>query len=986
MSGMTEHDHPTPDTPDPGAMLPFDPVMSRTATRTLTGKEGEFVDLGHSGRMALPAATIALTFTLDRLPGDMALISKDASGNGAGQFTLWVKDGTLVLTQEDGRESSWVKVPGLVLSARTEYHLSLSLGDKGMQIWLNGQLAAACPTCTEGLDASTVGLLVGGTRAWRAADDAPHSLFKGKVGDIRLFDRQISDAEAAAIAAHDLPGHFAAAARHALDMADLLPAFEQMHHGSDWLHDIAHHYGLAAGHDAHSRAMDLAMGLHDHDAHHAVRELAMKVGGKAANKLSGSRADDGIDGRRGNDTLLGRGGGDVLQGGEGNDTLDGGAGNDVLDGGAGEDVLRGGSGNDLLISMADGREPRIANVPGRDEGDPERELTGGKLYPDQPVPADDVLIGGKGSDIFYFQTLINAKQRYIEKHTEANGNIRWHGVAGENDKLHDHWVDSIGNDVIMDYSRAQGDRIVIEGHTTRISGITYGDANRDGVLDHSIIRLYSDQGGGGGAHHMDGLGTITVYGDLVKRSDILLDAAPAYGIVATAADLDRAIAPETTAEDRGRIRPPKVLTEADDLAAGGRAPVLALKGLGNLDRDARDVVVLDHSDALALGRGTVAMTFAKTEPGWMALFGKDARDYGAGGHLSAFVEEDGDLVVRFQSAEASHYFVARNAIVTGRTHDLAFSFGPDGAALWLDGVRVAYDADLKLSLARNAEPLVIGAASWDNESGQATKLWGHFEGRIDAFVVHDRQLKAGDLPAFAPDDGKVVLAGSAATYDFQRGADGALAAVRGGVRSEGLEAARFLVFDDRSVRPADVHVGDREANTLNGSDAAEIFVMGAGNDRAWAGGHDDLLFGGSGNDTLSGSKGRDLLHGGDDNDYLDGGEHDDILHGGDGDDNLNGGSGNDRFFGGFGDDFYFGHSWGEAGTGTDVVVFAGNFADYRIATETMWNGARGANMKVLVVTDHPGGGRDGFYEGRDRMVDIDTLVFADRSVAVDTLL
>ena len=83
----------------------------------------------------------------------------------------------------------------------------------------------------------------------------------------------------------------------------------------------------------------------------------------------------------------------------------------------------------------------------------------------------------------------------------------------------------IGNDVVMDYSRGEGDRIVIEGHTTKILSVDYGDANGDGVMDHSVIRLYSDQGNNGGAHNDDRLGSITVYGDLVKMSDIETTAA-----------------------------------------------------------------------------------------------------------------------------------------------------------------------------------------------------------------------------------------------------------------------------------------------------------------------------------------------------------------------------------------------------------------------------------------------------------------------------
>ncbi|MES0813183.1 hypothetical protein ABLO27_27085, partial [Roseibium sp. SCPC15] len=99
----------------------------------------------------------------------------------------------------------------------------------------------------------------------------------------------------------------------------------------------------------------------------------------------------------------------------------------------GEDILNGGAGNDLLISQADGREGPVAHDPDRDEGDPYNELSGGKLYPDQPIPADDVLTGGSGGDVFYFQTLINAKERFLEEHTQDDGTIRWHGVAGENE-------------------------------------------------------------------------------------------------------------------------------------------------------------------------------------------------------------------------------------------------------------------------------------------------------------------------------------------------------------------------------------------------------------------------------------------------------------------------------------------------------------------------------------------------------------------------
>ncbi len=56
-----------------------------------------------------------------------------------------------------------------------------------------------------------------------------------------------------------------------------------------------------------------------------------------------------------------------------------------------------------------------------------------------------------------------------------------------------------------------------------------------------------------------------------------------------------------------------------------------------------------------------------------------------------------------------------------------------------------------------------------------------------------------------------------------------------------------------------------------GSDASELFIMGAGDDLVYAGGGDDIVVGEAGNDNLFGGSGNDGLKGGDGNDSLDGG-------------------------------------------------------------------------------------------------------------------
>jgi len=397
-------------------------------------------------------------------------------------------------------------------------------------------------------------------------------------------------------------------------MEDLAPVFQQVHHASDTLVDILADYGV----NAHG---------------HLTTPLNMIRKGGADNTITGTDAADGINARRGDDEVKGGKGNDVLQGGYGNDKVWGGDGDDIIDGGHGEDRLWGGKGDDLLISRADAREPEIFYDPTRDEADPLGELTNGKLYPDQPIPGDDVLTGGKGADTFYFQTLINAKLRYILKHTNDDGTINWHGVAGENDKLHDHWVDYLGHDVITDYSRAEGDRIVIEGHTTEIGSITYGDANGDGVMDHSVISLYSDQGSGGGAHNDDRLGTITVYGDLVKLSDIEHTSKPAYGIIKNVDDIKEALAPADVATDTGKINPPKNLPTSDDLGLStGLTPVVAIVGNNKLGGTEGDYMDVGHSPSLALANGTISLSFSLDHlPGDVALVSKDqsGKDRGA---------------------------------------------------------------------------------------------------------------------------------------------------------------------------------------------------------------------------------------------------------------------------------------------------------------------------------------------------------------------
>src|SRR3954453_7489249 len=233
-------------------------------------------------------------------------------------------------------------------------------------------------------------------------------------------------------------------------------------------------------------------------------------GTTGGNAFFGGSGDDDVAGMAGNDTLNGGSGADKIWGGSGNDNPSGGPGNDSLVGGFGADRMDGGAGNDVLLSRSDAGEMVAAQ-------DGKTQIFAAETA--AFTAKNDSMTGGRGADTFRFEGMVNAKDEIVAKHVDADGTIDWVGVTGENNAVHDHWVDGFGNDTITDFNRAQGDKIEISAHTAEVQSIQYKDSNGDGKNDYSVITVISEQGNAG-AHDEDLLGTITVYGNLVKQSDI----------------------------------------------------------------------------------------------------------------------------------------------------------------------------------------------------------------------------------------------------------------------------------------------------------------------------------------------------------------------------------------------------------------------------------------------------------------------------------
>ncbi|MGU3537709.1 calcium-binding protein [Methylobacterium sp. A54F] len=128
----------------------------------------------------------------------------------------------------------------------------------------------------------------------------------------------------------------------------------------------------------------------------------------------GNQGNDALFGNQGADTLFGGQGGDVLYGGQGDDGVFGNLGDDILFGNIGADQVFGGQGNDTLYGG---------------QGD---DVLSGDL-------GNDVLSGDLGADRFVF---------------------------GANS----------GADLILGFSQAQGDRLVLGGQTYTLGSAANGDA------------------------------------------------------------------------------------------------------------------------------------------------------------------------------------------------------------------------------------------------------------------------------------------------------------------------------------------------------------------------------------------------------------------------------------------------------------------------------------------------------------------------------
>ena len=374
--------------------------------------------------------------------------------------------------------------------------------------------------------------------------------------------------------------------------------------------------------------------------------------------------------------------------------------------------------------------------------------------------------------------------------------------------------------MIKDFSRAEGDKIEVVGHTVEVYKIIHQDSDNDNILDSTVLHVRSNQGNGGGAHNRDLLGTISVFGDLVTATDIEVDQEN-YGIVPTIAQLEEAITPRVYTSKNDGLPPPAPAVEDGTMPEDG---VLFLPGAVTFDNDEEDQIEIEHYSNLELAQGTVALRFnSQGVAGRRTLFSKDASGQDVGGHLTVFVW-DGRVKARFQSVSQSIWLKSpEGSVEPNEEHHVAVTFGPEGYFLYLDGRIVAVEPEFTQGLDTNQEAMVVGANIWGRSDNSPYYARDHFNGQIIDFTVFAGQYDANEV---------AIIAGAEPPNPG---------------------------FEDPTV-----------ANqTLYGTDKGEILdATTAGVTKVYGSYGDDLILGSDRNDILKGGHGEDELRGGPGNDLL----------------------------------------------------------------------------------------------------------------------
>ncbi len=183
-----------------------------------------------------------------------------------------------------------------------------------------------------------------------------------------------------------------------------------------------------------------------------------------------------------------------------------------------------------------------------------------------------------------------------------------------------------------------------------------------------------------------------------------------------------------------------------DLAALKEKEVFSLDQTLDVTKQEGNLMFEDN-DALHLSEGSVVINFNANDPsGWGrdTLFSHDAKDYGNGGDLTIYLQNN-ELVARFQTMQQTYYLKSKNAVEADTDYSAAFTFNGETASLYLDGELQDVEA-VGANWENNDEDIAIGASLMYTEEG-SDRVYDRFDGEIDELLIFNEELNFAELQA-----------------------------------------------------------------------------------------------------------------------------------------------------------------------------------------------------------------------------------------------
>ncbi|WP_416358263.1 calcium-binding protein [Aureimonas phyllosphaerae] len=184
----------------------------------------------------------------------------------------------------------------------------------------------------------------------------------------------------------------------------------------------------------------------DYQGTYVVRPPSTSIDGTSGpDPLTGTDFGDTINGYAGNDTITGYSGNDLINGNQGADVIFANQGNDTIFAGQDDDVAYGGRDNDAVFGNL-GNDALF--------GDKGNDTVGGGQGNDyvRGGQGDDLVFGGAGNDQIW-------------------GDLGNDTLSGGTEADVFFFAAGSGNDVIVDFNRAQGDSLNFQGQTYTVSDV-----------------------------------------------------------------------------------------------------------------------------------------------------------------------------------------------------------------------------------------------------------------------------------------------------------------------------------------------------------------------------------------------------------------------------------------------------------------------------------------------------------------------------------